>query len=691
MPITLIKFTQGLNTAAAGIAVVGSSVDGPVIITNGDDTGVSNWVFELLDAPIDSSLSTGVLGAGVTNFVSLNPDVSGCYRIRLITSDSIGNYDTDIRNFAIPNSNGWVIPPYQKNPDPIDLGTKPDELNFSGQGRGWADGVYGLLGTIFNDVDIANVPDPITGTLGAVLAVKAGTSVFDEFIVAGTALGSNIWCPTRSTVPSGNITAVTTLDQIGSTFTLNVLPIVGAPPGIVLPGALTNNGVDVFGFGTGSGGSPNQVFKLTPGVGVTSASSIAPSTGVNIESISSGAPYASGVLYISTGSNLLLVDPTTLSSQTLTGFVAQYCKHDGGSKVCIVNNDGVNETVSIINTTTALVTGAVLTPKAALTGGITFGAGFFWILTLDDSTLSRNVTISKIDPNGGGPGVPTVVTTFNLGFKLGSTLTPVGITFDSVSSKIWIGGSDPYGFGFAKRINISTGSIETNLSFKFGILGVLYTNGFIYAGGKLNANPIGSGVLVKIDSTAGSVSKLIGSSSIKHYELELSDRLEISFVPTNYSPVVFSPITNSITQLTSHLYGIDTVIGSGRTELTNINEVKPTFLDTLVANVDNYPTPSATWDKARFLSIDTAANFNITGFNTTMFNPLVLFGFVSRRHIINTSAVFSITLKHQDVLSTAANRIICPNGVDLVLGPSDVATIVYDMNNNRWRVISYVI
>lgn len=55
------------------------------------------------------------------------------------------------------------------------------------------------------------------------------------------------------------------------------------------------------------------------------------------------------------------------------------------------------------------------------------------------------------------------------------------------------------------------------------------------------------------------------------------------------------------------------------------------------------------------------------------------------RRIVNISAANTITLKHEDAGSSAANRFIGTGGADLVLFPNDQATVWYDSTTSRWR------
>ena len=152
------KFTQaGGATDIAGRAVIGvldpvMPANDEVTITNGSNIDVVSWDIDLLYVPPGSALVPGVLDSQVNNtpLTSFTPDVPGSYRCRLVVRDGGGTPDTDIRNFSIRTHRGVVVPPYQKNPDPLDLSLKDDELNFGGQAFGWAgDKTVGLFEQYF--------------------------------------------------------------------------------------------------------------------------------------------------------------------------------------------------------------------------------------------------------------------------------------------------------------------------------------------------------------------------------------------------------------------------------------------------------------------------------------------------------------------------------------------------------------
>lgn len=192
--VASIKFTQGPNTDIAGRAVEGTLMDGAVVVTNGDNTDVASWEMSLLYKPPGSALTLGVFASAVSSTPSGSfgvPDVPGCYRVQEIVRDVYGVANVDIRNFGIRNARGVIVPPYQKNPDPIEIPLKDDELNFGGQAFGWlGDRVSGLHEYFFNTYDdlIPKVVDSTPFTAAAFgeepfyivdLAAIGGNAVFN--------------------------------------------------------------------------------------------------------------------------------------------------------------------------------------------------------------------------------------------------------------------------------------------------------------------------------------------------------------------------------------------------------------------------------------------------------------------------------------------------------------------------------
>lgn len=144
----LLKFSQSTPSPIVGdgeaLKVVASNA---VTIENSNNTGMVAWTLELLWAPPSST--HGPINPGSPTLVgsgddlsppseSFTPDVPGSYRFRLTVEDSSGTSDVDIRCIAVPEANGFLIAPYERDPLPLEYSVKPNELNFNGQPWGWA-------------------------------------------------------------------------------------------------------------------------------------------------------------------------------------------------------------------------------------------------------------------------------------------------------------------------------------------------------------------------------------------------------------------------------------------------------------------------------------------------------------------------------------------------------------------------
>lgn len=78
------------------------------------------------------------------------------------------------------------------------------------------------------------------------------------------------------------------------------------------------------------------------------------------------------------------------------------------------------------------------------------------------------------------------------------------------------------------------------------------------------------------------------------------------------------------------------------------------------------------------IDTSTGANYVITGFSASAGGRLMM--------VINISA-FNLTLNNQDAGSSAANRMLLPNAGNLVLGPDEGVSLIYDATTARWRAV----
>lgn len=115
-------------------------------LSNNDDTGVTNWKYELLDTPLYSALSPGILSNGPIPTADFTPEsgVYGCYRCKVTVTGPSGTA-SDIRNYATVTPNhGWIIPSFFAG---------ANEMNFLGQIRGWMK----FVNQIFLDLDASTI------------------------------------------------------------------------------------------------------------------------------------------------------------------------------------------------------------------------------------------------------------------------------------------------------------------------------------------------------------------------------------------------------------------------------------------------------------------------------------------------------------------------------------------------------
>lgn len=129
MATAILRFTQNAVVGTSGEAYLGV-VSLPVTVANHDNTGVSNWKFEMVDVPAGSGVAVGTMVDGLTQTTAFTPDVSGCYLVRLTVTDASGHRTRSTPlAFGILEANGCLIPPF---------GAIDKSLNFGGQTRGWS-------------------------------------------------------------------------------------------------------------------------------------------------------------------------------------------------------------------------------------------------------------------------------------------------------------------------------------------------------------------------------------------------------------------------------------------------------------------------------------------------------------------------------------------------------------------------
>ena len=79
---------------------------------------------------------------------------------------------------------------------------------------------------------------------------------------------------------------------------------------------------------------------------------------------------------------------------------------------------------------------------------------------------------------------------------------------------------------------------------------------------------------------------------------------------------------------------------------------------------------------AGVLRVSSAEALSITGF--------VADQVLDTRLVVNVGS-FDVTIKHQNESSSESNRIICQNGIDLVIPANGCVRLFYDAIVARWR------
>lgn len=123
-------FVQGMLSSSPGEGLRGGVTGTQVTTSNGDDSGIVEWTYEVLDAPPGSAIPIGIVQQGNVSQYNFTPDLVGSYLIQLTVLGADGSIDVDYRSFSINQASGRLIPPYRG--DNI-------AMNFGGSLVGWAE------------------------------------------------------------------------------------------------------------------------------------------------------------------------------------------------------------------------------------------------------------------------------------------------------------------------------------------------------------------------------------------------------------------------------------------------------------------------------------------------------------------------------------------------------------------------
>jgi len=186
------------------------------------------------------------------------------------------------------------------------------------------------------------------------------------------------------------------------------------------------------------------------------------------------------------------------------------------------------------------------------------------------------------------------------------------------------------------------------------------------------------------------------NGSWSDFLLTQSGNLTIDDTMSDVSAWVINPIslttgTGSITgfvaglqvgQTNNSLGGADTMAlrVNGRHHQRGVAEFPNLTPTTLTANVNDYaPATGSAMRQVWRLASDDLGVRTITGIAVQQAEDT--------QWVTNVGTVDNLILSHQDVLSTATNRIISPTGANLTLGLDESALLWHDTVTDRWRIL----
>lgn len=531
---SLIQLTQGANVGAAGQALFGVTATS-VAVSNSVNTGVLSWRIDLLYAPPGSALVAGTLAFsdnGSTPSAAFTPDVTGPYRLALYVWDAVNRVgtatDADIRNFCVKEANGIARVAPQIWPRPLppvasgEVGAKPDENNFGGQGNGWSgDGSDGLLDNVLRRVD------SLAGGGGAFGGVSAGT----QLATSGTVRFSNSNGISFGMSGSATITASYTVPS-----TAGLLSAFNASAGTTSQNlsALVFSNSNGLAFGlngstvTGSYTVPTQTVQ-TQGIVAPAAGTQTATSGTVVFANSNGLTFGMSGSSAITGSYTVpstagLVSAVNLSAGTTSQNLSAFVFSNSNNVSFGLNGSTVTATATVTYPaqtvqTQSNVQGISAGTQVGRTGdvvfsnsnGMSFGMAGSATVTASYTVPSTAGLISAVNLSAGTTSSNLVSAVFS---------NSNGMSFGLNGATITGSYTVPSTAGHISGINLSAGTTSNNLS-AFTISNL---NGISFG---LNGSTLTASYTVPTIPAAGSISA--GTTSATLGQIVFSNSNGVSF------------------------------------------------------------------------------------------------------------------------------------------------------------------
>jgi hypothetical protein len=226
----LIKFVQGVNVGAPGVALVGAT--GSVVTASAVSTGdaVARYSWTWLDLPTGSTIPGGEITRGLVSQITFNPDVKGDYHLLLEAFGQDGKRAFDKRVFRVLDANGLPWPAFTAEAAAMNFGGNPD--GWKPDMEAWferileADGGGGGGGGAAARAIEAKAATPAWYVIGSFYAANAETAnleILGCVTDGGLSLNARLFDVTAKAVVAGSSATITALIDgraVSSSFSL---------------------------------------------------------------------------------------------------------------------------------------------------------------------------------------------------------------------------------------------------------------------------------------------------------------------------------------------------------------------------------------------------------------------------------------------------------------------------------------
>jgi hypothetical protein len=317
-----------------------------------------------------------------------------------------------------------------------------------------------------------------------------------------------------------------------------------------------------------------------------------------------------------------------------------------------LNTVAATATATIDSSSNVAGLGTVSCGALTVTGGITA-----------TTTIAATGAITGSNLSGTNTGNQTITLTGDVtGSGTGSfaaTIAADAVTYakmqNASAASILLGRGAGAGAGDLQEVTLGT-----NLSMTGAVLNAA-TGGSGEANTSSNAGASGTGIALAKSGVDLPFAKILGTNGIaESLAASVLSVSGVALLPRDGSRAMTGALDMSTQPMTALGYRV--------------------ISDTIAAQQDNYAPTS--WNTSDTLRITLTGTQTVTGFTA----PTA--GGTTRKIIENIDSADALTIAHESVSSTAANRVTCPGGASLTVPFGASVILDYDSTSSRWRPAS---